>query len=68
MQTSGQIIGPGHSFRLITEKISGIVLTRLTPKSWFVGFALGFALLMLFLYAVGNLFLMAWAFGASINR
>jgi molybdopterin-containing oxidoreductase family membrane subunit len=56
MQKSGYMIGPGHSFRSITEKITGIVLTRVTPKSWFVGFALGFVLLMLFFYAVGNLF------------
>ncbi len=57
MQHSGQLIGPGHSFRSITEKIADTVLTRVTPKSWFVGLAAGFLLLMLFLYAVGNLFL-----------
>lgn len=57
MQHSGQLIGPGHSFRSITEKIADVVLTRVVPKSWFVGLAIGFALLMLFFYAVGNLFL-----------
>lgn len=57
MQDSGYIIGPGHTFRSVTEKIAGIVLTRFTPKSWFVGFLAGFALLMLFLYAVTNLFI-----------
>lgn len=57
MQQSGQLIGPGHSFRSITEKIADAVLTRVTPKSWFVGLAVGFILLMVFLYAVGNLFL-----------
>ncbi len=56
MQTSGQLIGPGHSFRSITEKITGMVLTRVTPKSWYAGFALGFVLLMLLIYAVGYLF------------
>ena len=55
MQTSGQLIGPGHSFRSITDKISGIVLTKATPKSWFAGFVLGFGLLILFLYAVNYL-------------
>ena len=55
MQTSGQLIGPGHSFRSITDKISGIVLTKTTPKSWFAGFVLGFGLLILFLYAVNYL-------------
>lgn len=57
MQRSGYIIGPGHSFRSITEKIADVVLTRVVPKSWYVGLAVGFALLMLFFYAVGNLFL-----------
>ena len=56
MQTSGQLIGPGHSFRSITEKISGMVLTRVTPKSWFAGFAVGFILLAVLIYAVGQLF------------
>jgi Ni/Fe-hydrogenase subunit HybB-like protein len=53
---SGYLIGPGHSFRSITDRIAGIVLTRATPRSWFVGFVAGFALLMLLLYAVGYLF------------
>ncbi len=57
MQRSGQLIGPGHSFRSISEKIAGAVLTRVTPKSWFVGLAVGFILLMVLFYAVGNLFL-----------
>ena len=56
IQPSGYLIGPGHTFRSITEKISGLVLTRTTPRSWFIGFVLGFALLMLFLYAVTALF------------
>lgn len=56
MQKSEQFIGPALSFRSITEKISGIVLTRVTPRAWFVGFGLGFVLLMMFLYAVSYLF------------
>jgi molybdopterin-containing oxidoreductase family membrane subunit len=56
MQRSGYLIGPGHTFRSVTEKIAGIVLTRATPKSWFAGFTLGFLLLLVFLYAVGYLF------------
>jgi Ni/Fe-hydrogenase subunit HybB-like protein len=50
------LIGPGYTYRSITEKISGIVLTKTTPKSWLLGFVVSFALLMVFLYAVGNLF------------
>jgi Ni/Fe-hydrogenase subunit HybB-like protein len=56
MQNPGYLIGPGHTFRSITEKISGLVLTRITPKSWYVGLVVGFALLMLLLYAVWYLF------------
>ncbi|MEZ4735219.1 MAG: quinol:electron acceptor oxidoreductase subunit ActD [Caldilineaceae bacterium] len=57
MQRTGYLIGPGHSFRSITEKITDAVLTRVTPKSWFVGLAVGFLLLLLFFYAVAVLFL-----------
>jgi len=38
-------LGPGQtSHTTITEKISGIVLTRNTPLSWFIFFAIGFLL------------------------
>ncbi|MCB0093335.1 MAG: hypothetical protein KDE54_35845, partial [Caldilineaceae bacterium] len=47
---------PGHSFRSITEKISGVVLTRATPKSWFAGLAVGVLLLMLLGLALFYLF------------
>ncbi len=57
MQKTGYIVGPGHSFRSITEKITNIVLQRATPKSWFVGLLIGFALLMVLLYAVTTLFI-----------
>ena len=56
MQQPGYLIGPGHSFRSITEKISGIVLTRATPKSWFAGLAVGVLLLMLLGLALFYLF------------
>lgn len=55
MPDSGYLIGPGHSFRSITETITGIVLGR-TPRAWFVGAAIGFGLLMLFFYSVAMLF------------
>jgi len=50
------IIGPGHTYRSITDKISAIVLTKTAPKSWLFGFAVGFVLLLILLYAVGYLF------------
>jgi len=46
------VIAPGHTFATISDKISAIVLTRGTPAGWFLGFAIAFGLLMLFLMAV----------------
>jgi Ni/Fe-hydrogenase subunit HybB-like protein len=53
---STEVIEPGHTFSSVTDKISTIVLTRKTPVGWFIAFACSFSLLMLFLYAVGKLF------------
>jgi Ni/Fe-hydrogenase subunit HybB-like protein len=49
------LVGPGHDFASVTEKISSIVLQRRTPWGWWVGFAVSFALLQLLLFAVVNL-------------
>ncbi|HXF64011.1 MAG TPA: NrfD/PsrC family molybdoenzyme membrane anchor subunit [Caldilineaceae bacterium] len=46
------VLAPGHTFRTVTDKISAIVLTGRTPLWWFIGFAISFALFMLFLFAV----------------
>jgi len=51
------IIGPGHTFGSVTDKISAVVLTGRTPRWWFIGFAISFSLLMLFLYSVSYLIL-----------
>jgi Ni/Fe-hydrogenase subunit HybB-like protein len=51
------VLGPGQTFRSVTEKISSIVLTRKTPRGWFVGFGIAFALTMVLFYAIGYLFL-----------
>src|SRR4029078_13353010 len=64
---------PGHTFASVTDKISSMVLTGHTPRSWLVGFAISFLLLMMFLYATayllatgigiwGNNIPVAWAF------
>ena len=46
-------LGPGQtSYTSITEKISGIVLTRNTPVAWFIFFAIGFLLLHGFMVGV----------------
>jgi molybdopterin-containing oxidoreductase family membrane subunit len=54
-QQSAPVIGPGHTFATVTDKISSIVLTRPTSNGWFVGFGISFLLVMGFLYAVGYL-------------
>jgi molybdopterin-containing oxidoreductase family membrane subunit len=43
------VLAPGHTYRSVTEKISGIVLSFRTPLLWFAGIAVGFLLLQLFL-------------------
>jgi Ni/Fe-hydrogenase subunit HybB-like protein len=46
------IIGPGHTFATVTDKIASLVLTTKTPVGWFLGFAVAFGLLNLFLVSV----------------
>ncbi len=53
---SREVIGPGHTFGSVTDKISSIVLTRKTPLFWAIGFFIGFLLTLLLLFAVGVLF------------
>jgi len=53
--TPDYLVGAGHDFASVTEKISSIVLQRKTPWGWFVGFAVGFALLQGLLVAMGFL-------------
>jgi Ni/Fe-hydrogenase subunit HybB-like protein len=54
---AGPIIGPGYTFSTVTDKISAVVLTRKTPIGWFIGFAISFSLMMLFLVSVTHLVL-----------
>ncbi len=49
------VIGPGHTYASVTDKISAIVLTRGAPRSWMVGFAVAFLLVMLLTCAIGYL-------------
>ncbi len=46
------ILGGDHTFSTVTDKISAIVLTRGTPRGWWLGFAFSFALVMLLLYGI----------------
>ena len=40
------VINPGHTYGSITDKLSGLVLTRHTPLVWFGIMAVGFTLLL----------------------
>ena len=51
-QSEPAIIGPGHTFGSITDKISSIVLTGRTPRFWYVGFGLSFVLVLVLLYCI----------------
>ena len=46
------ILGPGHDFASVTDKISAIVLSRRTPQWWIAGFLISFALVMLLMVSV----------------
>jgi Ni/Fe-hydrogenase subunit HybB-like protein len=49
------LIGPGHTFGSITDKISAIVQTRGAPRGWWIGFAATFALVVLLQIAISYL-------------
>ncbi len=51
------ILGPGHTYATVTDKISTIVLTEGTRKGWWLGFLLAFSLLMLMNLGLGYLLL-----------
>jgi Ni/Fe-hydrogenase subunit HybB-like protein len=54
--TNAPILGPGHSFGSVTDKISSIVLSRRTPLWWIYGFLISFALVVLLTVSVTYLF------------
>jgi Ni/Fe-hydrogenase subunit HybB-like protein len=49
------LIGPGHTYTTITEKISDVVLTRKTPLEWFALFGIGFLGTMALMFALSYL-------------
>jgi Ni/Fe-hydrogenase subunit HybB-like protein len=49
------LIGPGHDYKSLTDKISGIVLTGRTPLQWFVIFGIGFLGTMTLFFALSVL-------------
>jgi molybdopterin-containing oxidoreductase family membrane subunit len=50
------VIGPGHTFATITDKISSVVLSRRQPLFWFATLTAAFLLTMVLLLAVTVLF------------
>jgi Ni/Fe-hydrogenase subunit HybB-like protein len=51
-QAETPIVGPGHTFATVTDKIASLVLQKRTPLGWFVGFAVAFGLLQLLLVSI----------------
>ena len=49
------VINPGHSYGSITDKLTGLVLTKHTPLVWFGIIAVGFTLLLGLIVALTNL-------------
>jgi Ni/Fe-hydrogenase subunit HybB-like protein len=50
------VIEPGHTFASVTDHIGQIVLSRKTPRFWWVGFGISFLVMMVLLGAIGYLF------------
>jgi molybdopterin-containing oxidoreductase family membrane subunit len=46
------ILAPGHTFASVTDKISAIVLSRGTPRGWWLGFGVAFLITMGLLYTI----------------
>ena len=53
---SHEVIGPGHTYATVTDKISSIVLTRKWSLHWLAGFGFAFLLVMLLMVATTYLF------------
>ena len=67
------VIGPGHTFKSITDKLTSIVLTKNTPLAWFGFMAFGFTFLNILMVSItyllftgigiwGNNVPVGWAF------
>ena len=61
-QVPPEIIGPGQTFETVTDRISQVVLTRETPKGWFIGLGISLMLLLVFIMSVSMLL----AYGTGI--
>ncbi len=52
MKPKTPFISAHESYESVTEEIGSIVLTKRQPRSWWLGAAIAFALLMMFLFAI----------------
>src|SRR5579884_4543906 len=52
VQLEPPVIGPGHNFASVTEKISRIVLTKHTPFGWIFAFLIAFGVMNMLMGAV----------------
>src|SRR5258708_7973751 len=50
------LVGPGHTYATVTDKISAIVLTKQLRKGWMFGLGVSFMLMMLLMYSAAYLF------------
>ena len=57
LEYPGEMIAPEENYESVSEHIGGIVLDQRQPRSWWLGFLVGFAGVMMFLAAVTWLFL-----------
>jgi hypothetical protein len=55
VEAGSPVLAAGHSYASVTDKISSIVLVQGTKRGWWLGFALAFALFMVFNMAVAYL-------------
>jgi Ni/Fe-hydrogenase subunit HybB-like protein len=51
------VIAPGHNLSTVSERITKIVLSRRTPRGWYLGFGIGFLLLMVLVASIAKLLL-----------
>src|SRR4029450_10351757 len=51
-RTRSEVVGPGHSFGSITDKITSAVLRPGLLPGWLVGFAIAFSVMMMFFFAI----------------
>ena len=55
LDAPGPVLEPGHTYGSVTDKISSIVLTQPTSRTWFIGFGVAFSLMLLLFYSIGYL-------------